>query len=222
MVAVVGLPTWLAVLVLPGLERRWRLLQAVGRLLSRALFIELSVEGAPPVGTGSVLVANHASFVDGIVLFLALPSPVAFVVGGVFANQRVAGPFLRRLGCAFVRRDPEHPGSQTQHLAEALTSGRSLAIFPEGGLADGGGLRPFRRGAFAAAAQAGAPVVPIGIRGTRQVVAPGRKVLGHSAVAVAFGQPIVPTGADEAALDQLRDRARQAVAGLSGQGASER
>lgn len=110
-----------------------------------------------------LLVANHASYLDGLGLMLALPGPVAFVAAAEFASRLASGTLLKRLGCEFVtRRGPREAIPEVSRLADVVRSGRSIVLFPEGSPSRAPGLRPFRLGAFKVAAAAGVPVVPVG------------------------------------------------------------
>jgi 1-acyl-sn-glycerol-3-phosphate acyltransferase len=215
---VVGTPTWLLIATLPNLRARWAVLRAAGRSLRRLLAVPLSVTGEAPTAHPFVAVASHASFTDGLILTLCLPEPICFAAAGTFATQRLAGPFLRRIGCEFVHRaEPRQVAADTSRLVGTLRSGRSLAIWPEGALDPAPGLRPFHLGAFDAATTAGAAVVPIGIQGTRELLRPGTRLPRHSAIQVAIGDPIKPAGTGWPAVLALRDQARAAVLTLSGE-----
>ncbi len=213
-----GVPVWLLVTVMPTLRLRWIVLRAAGRVVRRLWGLPLAVTGTVPESGPYVVVANHASFIDGLALVLCLPTPVAFVAGGELATQRIAGPFLRKLGCEFVdRAHPQQRSSDAARITEALKAGRSFVFFPEGSLHRAAGLRSFRLGAFAAATDSGAPIVPVGIRGSRDVVRPGGRFPRRGAVYVAIGDPIPPSGRGWSATLDLRDRARAAILALSGE-----
>lgn len=169
----------------------------------------------PPAAQPFVAVANHASFTDGLILALRLPEPICFAAAGRFATQWLTGPILRRIGCEFVLSgEPANAASETRRLAGALRSDRSLAVWPEGALDPAPGLRPFHLGAFAAA---GAPVVPVGIRGSREMLRPGTRFPRRYAINVAIGDPIKPAGTGWPAVLALRDQARATVLALSGE-----
>jgi 1-acyl-sn-glycerol-3-phosphate acyltransferase len=220
-VIVVGAPVWLAVLALPTVRLRWRLVRLAGRALGIGAGVRFEVIGAPPDLTSSyVVVANHMSFLDGLALIESFPSPLTFVAGDELADQRLAGPFLRRLGCEFVNREgvaKEVAGARK--LTEVLRSGRPLAVFPEGGLDRAVGVRPFHLGAFGAATDVGVPVVPVGIRGSRDVVRPGEKFPRRGHVEVAIGDVITPTTSGWEATLHLSEDARRSICELSGEAA---
>lgn len=214
----VGGPAWLLIVTLPRLRARWAVLRAAARLLRRLLSIPLTVTGQAPEGSPFVMVANHGSFIDGLVLVLRLPAPACFAVAEEFANRRIVGLFLRRIGAQFVHRaQPQQAAASTAQLAAVLASGRSLAVWPEGALDPAPGLRPFHLGAFEAAAVTGTPVVPAGIRGSRELLRPGRRFPHRTALHVAIADPIPPAGTGWHAALALRDQARAAVLVLSGE-----
>ena len=216
---VVGAPVWLGVLALPTVRLRWQLIGSAGRALGVLVGVRFQATGVPPKLTGAyVVVANHMSFLDGLLLIESFPSPLTFVAGDVLADQRIAGPFLRRLGCEFVSRDAvAKEVASARKLTEVLRSGRPLAVFPEGGLDRAVGVRPFHLGAFGAATEVGAPVVPVGISGSRDVLRPGGKFPRRGRVRVAIGDVLEPGASGwEATLGLSRD-ARRAIGVLSGE-----
>jgi 1-acyl-sn-glycerol-3-phosphate acyltransferase len=79
------------------------------------------------------------------------------------------------------------------------------------------GLLPFRMGAFVVAAEAGATVVPIGIRGSRSLLRAGSWFPHRGALKVSIGTPIIPEGGDWSAAVKLRDLARQQILNLTGE-----
>lgn len=210
-------PTWLLTLLMPNPAAAW----ALGRAAARALFgltaTRLTVRGLEQLPSGPcVLVSNHASYLDGVILVAALPRPYAFVAKRELQDQFVAGRYLRRLGAEFVERfDVKRSVEDASRMAEAAARGRSLMVFPEGTFVARPGLLPFHLGAFLAAARAGVPVVPVAIRGDRELLPDGRWWPRHGALQVEVCAPIppVPDAPDLfAAAVQLRDAARRAIA----------
>ena len=206
---------WLPVVLLPRPAWSW----AVGRFGARAFFaltgITLRVSGLehlrdlPPA---FVLVANHTSYLDGMVLVAALAKPVHFVAKRELAQQFFAGRLLRHLGAQFVERaDAARGAEDAARLTEIARAGRPLAYFPEGTFTRAPGLRPFRLGAFVAAVQAGVPVLPLALRGVRAVLGDQSWMLRPGVIEVRIGAPMAPAGSDWAAAIGLRDAARAAV-----------
>ena len=87
----------------------------------------------------------------------------------------------------------------------------------EGSIAQVAGLRPFHLGAFAVASATGCPVIPVGIRGTRDILRPGAYLPRHAAATVTIGPSIMPGGGGLAGDVDLAHRCRRAVAELSQQ-----
>lgn len=215
---VVGVFVWPFVSISPCRRLNWSVTRAAGFALARLSGISFTMTGVLPAdGAPSVIVANHASFIDGMVFILVAPSPVAIVAGGELATQRLAGPFLRGLGCEFVLSGDDRPGrSNADRYAQALAAGRSLAIFPEASLGNDPGIRRFHLGAFAIAAQAEVPVIPIGICGTREVTPPGRRLPVRGNVQAHVGAPILADGTGMAPTLALRNEVRLVILQLTG------
>ena len=211
-------PLWVAVAVRRSVAARWALTCRAIEVLRRLTGLGLAVEGDPAaLPRPCVVVANHASFIDGALLIRVLASPAIFMVGSEFGEQRLVGSFLRRIGCVFVHRgSAEHSVAELAGLASELEHGARLIAFPEGGLARTPALRPFRLGAFAVASAARCPVVPVGIRGTRDVLRPGSRRLRRGGIRVVIGEAIQPEGDDLEARVALRDEARRRLAVLLG------
>jgi acyl carrier protein len=202
---------WGSVMVLP--KRHWR--QAAARRLLRWAFklagMPLLVEGLERLSRQQpcVLVTNHASYLDALVLVAVLPDDPGYV-----AKQELATPFLtrlplQRLGVEFVERFEAQRGVEdTARVVKAVRQGRTMVFFPEGTFGREPGLRPFRMGAFVVAAQAGVPVVPLAIRGTRSILRSDQWFLRRGIVQIRVGTPIPPTSTDWAAAITLRDAAR--------------
>jgi len=222
LVGLIGVPLWIAVHIPFTRRARWTLTRAAGRTLQTLAAVGLRVDGTfLPADIPTVVVANHRSFVDALALLLASPDPVVFVASSDLERQPLVGSFLRRLGCAFVHRgEAERSVEEVERLANLVREGHRLVIFPEGSITSAPGLRPFHLGAFAVAAATGCPVVPVGIRGTRDIVRPGSRLPHRGDVTVAVGSPVMPAGDDFAARLQMARRARRAVADLSGERAA--
>jgi 1-acyl-sn-glycerol-3-phosphate acyltransferase len=137
---------FLGVVLLPGLSRRRRLFRAAARLMLRLAGIGPRVGGLDllPAKRPFVILANHASYLDGLVLAAALPIDFAFVAKRELVEGPIAGTFLKRLGTVFVERfDPAGGVETARDLMRALEAGKSLAMFPEGTFDRRSGLRAF-------------------------------------------------------------------------------
>jgi 1-acyl-sn-glycerol-3-phosphate acyltransferase len=207
---VIGLPTLVLVAIVPGRASRRRVVRSAIRSLVRLSGTHLHIQGAitAPADTTLVVAANHASWLDSLVLTAWLPSDFVFVAGEVMGRQHVAGFLLRRIGTEFVERYDAGQGvADTERLGH-LAQTASLVFFPEGGLTRAPGLRPFHLGAFVAAAEANRPILPVAIRGTRSMLRPGHKFLRRGSVTVVIGDPIHPVESGWLGAMQLEREAR--------------
>jgi 1-acyl-sn-glycerol-3-phosphate acyltransferase len=204
----------LALVIVPGLARRWSILRWCAGLLLRLDRVPLVVQGREnvPATGGFVVVANHASYLDGLILLSVLPSPVSFVAKGELQKKCFPRWFLERIHAQFVERfDVQQGSADARRLAERASEGTPLAFFAEGTFTRYPGVLPFRLGAFVTAAENDLPVIPVTLRGTRSILRSDDWFPRRGTVAVVIGQPIEPRGRDwDAALD-LRNRARRQI-----------
>ena len=160
-----------------------------------------------------VVVANHASYLDGVVFSAALPPRFGFVIKREMAGVPLAGAMLRRIGSEFVERFDRRKGAaDARRVLRNAVSGHSLVFFPEGTFATQPGLNKFHAGAFITAARAGCPVVPAVVRGTREALTPGSLLPCPARITVELLPPVIASsGSGESAASELRDRARGAI-----------
>ena len=215
-----GLCTLLLVLIVPGVQRR----RVVARAMSRTFFflaaMPLSVKGLDQLPPGqSVVVSNHASYLDGIVFTAALPARFAFVIKREMNAVPLAGLLLRRLGSHFVERFNRNRGAaDARRVLRDAINGNSLAFFPEGTFTRQPGVLKFHTGAFTTALRAGCPIVPATVRGTRLALSPTGGLPRRSRIEVRIFPPIRPqAGTTEDVALQLRDHARAVILGDLGE-----
>jgi 1-acyl-sn-glycerol-3-phosphate acyltransferase len=172
----------------------------------------LDTQNLPP--GPCVVVANHASYLDGVVLKAALPARFSFVIKKEVSHVPLAGFVLRRIGSEFVDRFNRHAGGMdARRLFKAAHAGQALAFFPEGTFLAQPGLGKFHTGAFAIAARAELPIVPIAIRGTRHILPSGRALPRPGRIQVQVLPPLCPLEDMDstAAIAQIRDQARARI-----------
>ncbi|HET8691017.1 MAG TPA: lysophospholipid acyltransferase family protein [Steroidobacteraceae bacterium] len=209
----------LPILLFPGLPAR----RAAAGLACRAWFvlsgIPVARRGIERLPAGAcVIVANHASYLDGPLLFAHLPPRFGFVIKKEASRAPLLGFLLRRLGHHFVERSNRHEGAgDARRILRALESGEAVAFFPEGTFHPEPGIARFHGGAFALAARTGVPVAPVAIRGTRAILGGGRAWPRWSRIAIDVLEPLPPaTGAGDAA-NALRDAARERIGAAAGE-----
>jgi 1-acyl-sn-glycerol-3-phosphate acyltransferase len=165
-------------------------------------------------GPGPVVLApNHSSYLDAVALLAALPEGFRFVAKRELLTTPVLRTVVRRVGHLTVERvDLSQSTADAERVGAALRDGTSLIVFPEGTFRRPAGLLPFRLGAFKAAVEAQRPVIPVAIRGTREILPAYARCLRPGPITVTIGPPIPPDGTDWAAMVRLRDRVRDAIA----------
>lgn len=184
--SVLAISALLINLVLPTAHGRRRIAGACSRAFLRAVRIPFSVEGRHRLPSAPcVVVANHASYLDGLVAAAALPPEFAFVIKKEMRGVPLAGTLLRRMGSEFVERfDRRQGATDARRVLKRATGGQSLVFFPEGTFTDTKQIGKFLRGAFATAARAGMPVVAVAIHGTRAALPPGSFLLHRTPIRV--------------------------------------
>ncbi|MDH4190512.1 MAG: AMP-binding protein [Betaproteobacteria bacterium] len=192
---------------------------AVGRVVAR-VFLRLSGIAVLARGTAhlesagaTVIAANHTSYLDVVVLLSLLRyRHHAFVAKREFLDNFAMRSLLRGFGTLFVERfDVRTSAAHAEELSAAAQHGRSLIVFPEGGFTRDTGLKPFRTGAFQAAALAGIPVIPVALRGVRSVLRDGTWWPRRATIAVTVGAPRRARGSDWSAAVALRDAVREDI-----------
>jgi len=217
--AIATVPAVACGLVLPaGVASR--VLRALARGLLRVSGIPVTVEGLErlPRGRAMVLVANHSSYADGPILFATLPAGFAFAAKREFERHRLVRRLFRAAGARFVdRHDAEQGVADVRALADEVRGGASLVVFPEGTFQQLPGLLPFRNGAFAIAAEAQVPVVPVTLRGVRRLLPAGTWLPRRTRVQVIVGEPIMPAGRGWTETLRLSAAARKVLLRTSGE-----
>jgi 1-acyl-sn-glycerol-3-phosphate acyltransferase len=209
-----GLTVLVLILPVPWLSLRRRMARGAARLVLGACGMRMQVrhlENLP--ATPCVVVANHASYLDGVVLFAALPPSFGFVIKREVSNIPLANLLLRRIGSHFVARDSGHKGARdTRKLLKLAHAGGALAFFPEGTFQLQPGLAAFRSGAFAIAAKTQLPIVPVAIRGTRAALPANSFMPRPGRISVELAPALAPPASTAAAdLGAARRAARQAI-----------
>lgn len=163
-------------------------------LILKTTGVQVSVEGLERIvpGTTYVFVSNHQSIYDTPVLFWSLPYQLRIIAKASLARFPVLGWHLARGRHLFVdRKNPDRTGILTRW--RSLVSERlSLMIFAEGTRSDDGHVARFKGGSFLLAIEAGLPVVPVAVIGTRAVMPKGRLRTEPARVTLVVHDPITP------------------------------
>ncbi len=225
----VGLPCWVLLLLTPsrsGPRAGPALLRAISRITLRLAGLRPAVTGLehlPAVGLSGhsrfLIVSNHASYLDILVLMAALPFDFSFVAKREAAAWPFVGAFIRRSGYLTVDREnaPEAV-EDSRRIEERLLGGTPVHVFPEGTFTHASGLRPFQMGAFKLAADTASPLLPVTLSGTRQVLRDGRLLPSPAPLRVVISPAIRPGGKGWPEMIRLRDAAYAEVLKHCGEG----
>jgi 1-acyl-sn-glycerol-3-phosphate acyltransferase len=203
----------------------YRIVYWVAQRIAAAVVAALGgmrVEGREhlPERGGVILAANHASYLDPLVVGLAVPKPFWSMAKEPLFRIPVLRSVMRFFRAFPVRPDAADRGALRQ-AAEILEAGEMLLIFPEGSCSRTGELLPFRPGLALIALRAGTPIVPTAVIGTGRALPPDvyrlRRVPGG--LVVRFGPPIdpadLPPGLErKEQLEALTERVELAIRGL--------
>jgi 1-acyl-sn-glycerol-3-phosphate acyltransferase len=162
-----------------------------------------------------VFMSNHASTVDIWALYVALPIIVRMIAKKQLAAIPILGwgmwagrfIFIDRHNAASARRSIER-------AKERIQGGESVLIFPEGTRTRDGNMLPFKKGGFHLAIDAGVPIVPVALTGTRELMPRGSWLVRPGQVTVTVGEPIETTGLSPDDREQLLDVVHARIAAM--------
>src|SRR5213592_3496461 len=189
---------------MPSMSAAERALHFFGRLLVRCFYrvTALGLENIP--AGGFLLLPNHITWVDAIVLQLSCPRPIRYIIDQEYYYQPILHPLLRMLGCIPI--NIRHSRSAIRAATEKIAEGEIVCLFPEGQLERSGVLLRLQRGYELIARHANARVVPVWLdqlwgsifsfQGGRFFTKFPKRFPYH--VTVAFGEPLEATAADNA------------------------
>jgi 1-acyl-sn-glycerol-3-phosphate acyltransferase len=201
---------WLAVMILPRRRWRWAAVRGLARATLAAVGARLAVTGRERLSRrGGVLACNHASYIDVVALAAIVPGEPAFMAKKEFASQIFAAALLRRVGALFVERfDTAGSLADAEAATEVARQARLIVVFPEGTFTRRAGLSGFYLGAFKIASEAGLPILPTVLRGTRSMLRGEQWFPRRAAISAIIAEPIAPSGNDFTAMLRLRDAVR--------------
>ena len=195
---------------------------AIASAWARALLgiggVKVKVEGLEKISKdGSyIFVANHLSYMDTPVVLANIPVQFRFLAKRGLFQIPFLGWHLARAGHIRVPRGDARAAVKTMILAAQTVreQGISLIIFPEGGRSRNGEMGAFKEGAALIAIRAGVPLVPVGLKGTREVLPFGSGNIQSGTVTMRVGDPIPTAGASERDRMRLTEEARQRIVAL--------
>ena len=218
-------PTWSIVYFFKDRRAAGRYTSSALKILFALIGCRVRVAGKEFMETpgAKIYASNHTSYFDVLPLMLGLGVPYRFVSKMEVSGMPFIGTFLDRMGhLKFDRTDPDSRLRQAREMEEFLRNGESVFVFPEGTFTEDDGLRPFQLGAFKAAVDTGAPIIPVSLAGTRKVLRDGTYLPRPSNVTITLHPPVFPRTADNTGntagfsdwqeLVRLRDATRAEIA----------
>ena len=183
-----------------------RAIYFIGRLLVRCFYRVTAVGMENLPSGGFLLVPNHISWVDALVLQLACPRPIRYVIDQAYYHKRILHPILRALGCIPI--NIRHSHAAVRAAAERIADGEIVCVFPEGQLERRGVLLRLHRGYELIARHADAQAVPVWLdqlwgsifsfQGGRFFTKFPKRI--PYPVTIAFGKPLKAEAADVATM----------------------
>lgn len=211
LVLLVSLPVlWAYLAVRPPGRHADRAAKRWSRLALRVCGLRPHVVGVDHLRTPQpgILVANHASYIDSVVLMAAIPVEFHFVAKRALADYPLIGTVIRKAEHITIEKAGLSDRlAGADEVARRLRDGERLMIFPEGTFVRAPGLLPFRLGAFRAAVDTGRPIVPIAIAGTRHILPDGTWLFRHGPLTVTISAPMEPRAREWPEIVRLRDAA---------------
>jgi 1-acyl-sn-glycerol-3-phosphate acyltransferase len=184
------------------------------RLILLTSQVRVEVQGRENIRPGQpvVFMANHVSYFDVPALMAELPGQIRFLARGELLKVPIFGRALSRSRHIIV--DYSHPRKTLRDIGRALQmlgEETNIVVFPEGARSFDGRLQPFKKGGFALAIKSGVPVVPISIRGSRDILPRGGWRIKPGRIEVVVEKPIATEGYTRKDRDELMERVREAI-----------
>jgi 1-acyl-sn-glycerol-3-phosphate acyltransferase len=184
------------------------------RLILATTGVKVDVSGLDRLEPGRtyVFVANHQSIYDIPILFWALPYQLRIIAKESLGNFPFLGWHLRRTGHMLVDRSRPHPAKIFGWASRLTANGLSLIVFPEGTRSRDGRVARFKGGSFYLALEAGIPIVPLSVVGSRHVMLKGRLATYPGHVKLVVHEPIDTSGLAGTDARAFGERVRQVIA----------
>jgi 1-acyl-sn-glycerol-3-phosphate acyltransferase len=191
-----------------------RCARAWSRLILRTTGVRVSARGTERLDPAQsyVLAANHQSIYDIPVLFASLPLQLRIVAKASLGSFPFLGWHLRQTGHLLV--DRQNPGADiVEKMRRLVRESHSLIVFPEGTRSPDGAVGRFKKGSFLVAIDAGLPVVPVSVSGSRGVMRKGRLTVRPGEVRVTVHDPVPTAGVAREEVIGFANRVRDIVRG---------
>jgi len=183
-----------------------RLVKALARPWFRVLFsLEHRGAGYVPGRGAAILAGNHPSYLDPVLISLAVPRPIRFMAWDALFRVPLLGPLIRAFGAFPVDLRRGRGEAAYRAALEVLARGEALGIFPEGQRSEWGPMGELRAGAARLAVETGAPIIPVTIGGAARAWPKHRLLPKPAKIVVRYHPPIHLDPAERAARREDRD-----------------
>ena len=171
--------------------------------------VDVTVTGLERIVPGKtyVFVANHQSIYDIPCLFWSIPFQLRIIAKESLGNFPMLGPHLKRTGHMLVDRSKPDRSGIFGWASRLTANGLSLIVFPEGTRSRSGMMAKFKGGSIMLAMQAGLPIVPISVIGSRHVMKKGELTTRPGRVRLIVHEPIVTPANAEPSVAEVRELA---------------
>jgi len=187
--------------------------------MRKRLSIEVKAEGFDAIDWSKpyVVMANHQSYLDVLALFSALPKTFGVVAKAELFKIPFFAGVMRALGCVSVDRTQRVEAiASMKTAADQVRAGSTIAVFPEGTRSRGDRIQPLKRGPFHLARLAGVPALPVGIRGTHELMPRENTGIRAGTIYIRCGTPIMPPAKSGQAQNAFVVNVREAMGKLAG------
>ncbi|UCC41207.1 MAG: 1-acyl-sn-glycerol-3-phosphate acyltransferase [Candidatus Aminicenantes bacterium] len=185
------------------------------RLGQKIVGIRLEISGVENIDKKAsyVFMANHLSIIDGPILFMIIPQSVRVILKKEIFRIPIVAQAMRQIGFIPVDRKRLKGGKESidrasRHIKE---KGFSFLIFPEGTRSRDGKLQPFKRGGFFLALASLAPIVPVSLKGSYELMPRGSFFVKKGIVRANFHRAVPVEGFDRSSLPQLIDKVKKII-----------
>ncbi len=182
--------------------------------------VKLEVNGLDniPDGQAVLFVGNHISFFDIIVTYPLMKRPTGYIAKKEIKKVPFLSWWMYFVNCIFLdRKDPRQGLKSVLEASEKIKNGTSIFLFPEGTRSKDGKLAEFKDGGFKIATKSKAPIVPVGIQGTSDILENHFPIIKSGKVIVNFGKPVFTSEMSRAQQKSLPDLIKEQVKELSNQ-----
>jgi len=205
-------------LISPDWLHNWGRLWAHGGL--RLAGVRLSVRGTEhiPADRSAIFMPNHASNFDILVMYAGHPGQFRWLAKIELFRIPIFGLTMRRAGYIPIDRSDRRKALVSMgEAAQRIAADTSVIIFPEGTRTPHGRLQAFKKGGFMLARQSGAPIVPVAIRGSYQVMAKHSLRIRPGHITLEFFPPLASNGDQTRPVEELMSAVRQPIAAALGE-----